>query len=254
MRIVDGLLAALLADLATAQAELGEALEWLRAHEDDEATAGALAGLGIATAPADPDRARRHLLESARLFATTEDAWGEAMTLGALGWLDTGRGDFTAEDLFERAFDLAGQVDAEIATAHTATNLAELRLAQERHDEARDLVDVALTACETVRVYDGLSYGLEAAARYAWGQGDVENAARLLGAADGLREEAGVPIWGARLTRFETFADSLRRALDVERFDAAWSGGRALGFDPALDAARRVLGSPGATEPVAGRP
>jgi hypothetical protein len=59
---------------------------------------------------------------------------------------------------------------------------------------------------------------------------------------------------GARLTRFEALVETLRRALGVERFDAAWSGGRALGFDPAIDAARRVLRCYETTEPVAGRP
>jgi hypothetical protein len=181
------------------------------------------------------------MLESAGLFSAIGDAWGEAIILGALGWLDTGRGDFSEERLFERAYELARYVDDEVSTAHTATNLAELRLAKGRPDEARDALDIALTAHEAVRLYDGLSYGLEAAARLAWHDGRSDDVARLLGAADGLRDEVGVPIWGPRLTRFETLVRSVRNAVGETAFEAAWAEGRALGFDASLATARGVL-------------
>jgi tetratricopeptide (TPR) repeat protein len=241
LRTVDGVLAALLADLPAAHAQLGTALEWLEAHDDDEARASALGGLGIATAAIDPDRARALLLESASLFAATDDAWGEAIVLGALGWLDTGRGDFTEERLFERAYSLARHVDNDIATAHAATNLAELHLGLGRSEDAREALDVALTAYDAVRLYDGLSYGLEAAAGLASSEGRSEEAARLLGAADGLRHEVGVPIWGARLTRFEAQVASVRAALGEDLFDSSWSEGRAFDYESALEHARVTL-------------
>ena len=91
------------------------------------------------------------MLESARLFAQIEDVFGEALVLGALGWLDAGRGEFTAPDLVERAYTLARGLDDEVATAHSACNLAELRIKQQRFAEARELLGVALTAYERVR-------------------------------------------------------------------------------------------------------
>jgi len=108
-----------------------------------------------------------------------------AIVLGALGWLDTGRGDFSEQRLFERAYDLARHVDDEVGTAHTATNLAELRLAMGHSDDAHEALDIALTAHQAVWLYEGLSYGLEAAARLAWSDRRSEDAARLLGATDG---------------------------------------------------------------------
>jgi hypothetical protein len=45
---VDGVLAALLGDPAAARDELGEALEYLHTHEDLEARAAALTGIGLA--------------------------------------------------------------------------------------------------------------------------------------------------------------------------------------------------------------
>ena len=113
---------------------------------------------------------------------------------------------------------------------------------QQRFDEARELVVTALTACEAVRIYDGASYALEPAAQLADAAGSGVDAARLLAAADGLRNEAGIPIWGPRLTRFETLTGSLRERLGDEAFGAAWAEGQALGFEPALEAARRAVG------------
>jgi hypothetical protein len=238
---VAGLLAALLSDLTAAHRELEDAVEWLGAHDDDEGNAIALAGLGIATAPFDVERARTFMLESAALCRRLDDAWSEAMVLGALGWLDVGRGDFTRDDLIERAYLLARSLGDEVATGHTATNLAELHLARSRRDEARDVLDVAFGAYAAARTYDSLSYGLEAAAGVAASEGRTEEAARLLGGADGLRDEVAVPIWGPRLTRFEALVSSARATLGDETFDARWREGRALGFDAALEAARRAV-------------
>jgi predicted ATPase len=239
---IDGLLAALLSDVAAARRGLESALEWFDAHEDDDARAIAVVGMGVATAPFDPDRARALLAEAAQLFGAAGDRWGEAMALGALGWLDTGRGEFTAPELVERAFVLARELEDEVATAHSASNLAELRLTQGRFDEAREVLLVALAAHAAIRLYDGLSYGLEATARLVDATADKEEAARLLGAADGLRNEAGIPIWGPRLARFEGLKASVRDELGGEAFDRAWAEGQPLGFEASLEAAYRAIG------------
>ena len=211
----------------------GSYLEGRKAVEELLASPGELSGRA---------QARTRTVDG--LFAARQDAWGEAIVLGALGWLDTGRGEFAEEHHFERAYVLARDLENEIATAHAATNMAELLLARECHDEARAVLDVALRAHEAVRLYDGLSYGLEATARLAWSTGRAEAAACLLGAADWLREEVGVPIWGARLTRFEALVGGVRDACGDEAFAAAWNEGRSLGFDAALEAADEVLHAP----------
>jgi predicted ATPase len=238
---VDGILAALLTDLTATHGELEEALTWFRAHDDVDGQATALVGLGLATAPIDSDRARALILESAHLFATLGDPWWEAIVLCGLGWLDTGRGDFRDEHLFERAYCLARDLDDQVTTGHAATNLAELHVAAGRLDEGRDALGVALKAYEAVRFEDALSYALEAAGRLEWGRGSAEETARLLATADGLRDVIGLPIWGARLTRFQTLAASAREALGDELFNSTWADGRGLDFDAALDRARSAL-------------
>ena len=240
LRTVDGLLAALLTDLATAQAQLGEALAWFEGHDDDEGSASALCGLGIATAPFDSDRARTLFRESARLFAVTADAWGEAIVLGALGWLDTGRGDFEEEAVFERAYELARYVDDDVSTAHSATNLAELRLAQGRPGRARDVLEIALTRTRPC----GSTTACPTGSRLPQGSPELQAVQRrqrvCSAAADGLRTEVGVPIWGARGSPVSR-RSSPAPALGSEIFASAWAEGRALDYDAALEHARRAL-------------
>ena len=108
-------------------------------------------------------------------------------------------------------------------------------------DEACELLVVALTAYEAVQLYDGAAYALEPAALVADAAGRGVDASCLLGAADGLRSEAGVPIWGPRLTRFETLKGSFQQRLGDEAFGIAWSEGQALGFDDSLGAAHRAV-------------
>jgi predicted ATPase len=243
LRSVAGILAALRSDYSVAHDELESALEWLQTRDDDEARALALTGLAIATAPIDADRARTLMLESSQLFANVDDAWGEAIVLCSLGWLDVGQGDFTRDDLMERAYSLARYVGDEVATAHSASNLAELYLARGRADESRRALNVALTAYESVRLYDGLSYALETAARIAVLAEHSEDATQLLGAADALRNEAAIPIWRPRLTRFETLVGSVRATLGDAAFDANWEEGHTLRFDAALERARCTVRS-----------
>jgi predicted ATPase len=247
LQTVDGVLAALLSDIATAQRQLSPSVEWFAAHGDDEGRATALVGLGLATAPIDAEHAGELMRESERLFAGLDDAWAEAIVLGALGWLDTGLGDFAEAARFERGYSLSRRVDDKVSTAHNGTNLAELYVAQGRPEDARAVLSVALDAYEAVRLHDGLSYGLEAAAGLASTGGRPEEAARLLGAADGLRDEVGVPIWGPRLTRFESFVRSVREGLGGDVFEGLWAEGRALGYEGALEAARRASAQPGQT-------
>ena len=240
LRTVDGVLAALLADVDTARAELAEVLEYLEAHDDLEAKAAALTGLGLAIAPSDPNRARELLVESAGLFAANDDAWFEALVLAAVGWPTRGGGGFRRR----------GRLRTSVCPCHG--HRRQRRRCPRRREPGRAPVRarplrrgprpprLGTDGLRADSVHHGVLYALEAAARLVWNDNRPDEAARLLGAADGVREDGAVPIWGARLTRFEAFVSSARTALGDEAFEASWAEGRALGFDGALEAAFQV--------------
>jgi hypothetical protein len=79
---------------------------------------------------------------------------------------------------------------------------------------------------------------LAAFAQLAFAEGDPERAARLAGAAEGLRRRAGLSTWPI-LRRGETeLAVQVRQALGDDRFGQAFAAGYGLSQQEAAAAAR----------------
>src|SRR2546430_5203244 len=97
---------------------------------------------------------------------------------------------------------------------------------------------------------------VEDLARIAADRGDAVRAARLLGAAANLREEAGAAPLPLERELLDRLAGSVRASLGVAAFEAAFEAGQALSLSSALDLAESMVGQPaGATRPVgAARP
>ena len=69
---------------------------------------------------------------------------------------------------------------------------------------------------------------LAAYARLAFADGDPQRAARLQGAAEGLRRRVGLPAW-PHLRRVEAeLVAQVRQALGVVRFDRVFAAGSSL--------------------------
>jgi hypothetical protein len=62
----------------------------------------------------------------------------------------------------------------------------------------------------------------------------LDDAAQLLGAAEHLADQLGLPGGPADVARRARATDRLRELLGAERFDAAFDAGTALSFDTAL--------------------
>jgi hypothetical protein len=75
---------------------------------------------------------------------------------------------------------------------------------------------------------------LESLGFLARANGDPLRAARLLGAADALREVAGAGMLTIERSEYETELSALRMALDPEAFTTAWTEGRSLTEDQAV--------------------
>ena len=79
---------------------------------------------------------------------------------------------------------------------------------------------------------------------YVAGAGPVglacAHAAQLLGAAVGLREAIGAPLWPTERERQERSADAVKARLDREAFAAAWAKGQAMSLEQAVEHAQVV--------------
>src|SRR5262249_62225539 len=97
---------------------------------------------------------------------------------------------------------------------------------------------------------------VEDVARIAAERGDAERAARLLGAAANLREEAGAAPLPPEREAIDRLTTSVRDALGPVAFVAAFQAGKTLTLTQALDLAKTLMGEPSRAEatPRAGGP
>jgi tetratricopeptide (TPR) repeat protein len=113
-------------------------------------------------------------------------------------------------------------------------------LRQGRFDEAWALLDKALTLSQGVRNTHMLTVCLDAVARLAFAAGRAEPAARLAGAAEGLRRRARMRTWPMmRYLEAEVAAEG-RRKLGPEHFDQAFTAGLALTQREAVEEAHAL--------------
>jgi predicted ATPase/DNA-binding SARP family transcriptional activator len=198
-----GVAAFLTGDFPRAVAVQEEALAMARALGDAQGVADALANLGHACQQlGDPDRAAGHFSEALERYRALHDESGVAFALTHLGRLARLRGDdLTAWRLLREAAPIAWRLGERIALAETFEALAPV------------LID----------------------------RGEPALAARLAGAADGLRQAATVPLPAVHhAERAQTFR-RLDAALGTAKHAAARADGRALSFEQAL----AVLPPPG---------
>jgi alpha-D-ribose 1-methylphosphonate 5-triphosphate synthase subunit PhnI len=96
------------------------------------------------------------------------------------------------------------------------------------------------------RSVTGATYCLEALAAVTQARGDVEDAARLFGAARSTRRRLAVPEWTAAADAAEPVVRRVRRSLPSDRFDQLWQEGAAC--DP-FAMLQRVLDGGAAPNP-----
>ena len=89
------------------------------------------------------------------------------------------------------------------------------------------------------------------------GAGQLQDAARLFGAGDGLLASIGSTQWPTNITEVQPAHADTRRELGQDTFARAWSEGRAMGLDGALRFAspaseRTVVGAVRASDPKTG--
>ena len=154
----------------------------------------------------DPRGARVHLEESLVLSRTLGDVFGEAMALHLLGRVAAREGDEPAA---------LGLVAAALAL----------------RNGVGDREDLAISL-------EALGYLL---ARHEPGEAEsadvAELAARLLGAAEGLRTRHRLPDLGDALAERESALAALNAALDTGTLAAAWTAGQSTPLDLVVDEA-----------------
>ena len=152
-----------------------------------------------------------------------------AITVFTVGSVEMalGRYDDALRHLRE-ARDLADVCGGDWFAAGSRVQLGILAVLRGRLDEARALIDEALDLSLAARSPRFVTLCLAGYARLALAEGDLERAARLKGAAEGLRQRVGLPAWPhVRRVEAELVAQ-LRQRLGAGRFDQAFTAGSGL--------------------------
>jgi tetratricopeptide (TPR) repeat protein len=177
-------------DFARAKICHEEALTLLRDVQDRQGEADELLNLGHTVQRlGDLERAAALFAEALDQYETLGDRSGTAFALNHLGRLEHVRGnDVDAESHLERGLALGQQIGDRVAVAEALEGLA-------------------LVACAL---------------------GDATRGARMIGAAESLREASNVPLPEVHLADYQNTLAEARRALGERAFAAARGQGRAL--------------------------
>ena len=273
--IAAGLLAYHQADYAVAVSHLQRGLDQCRERGDEADVARALAALALARTRAGDLAPALHLAEEAlAAYRRLDDEPGVGRSLETLGRVLWIQGDYgQARARLQESRAVARRLGARDIAARASQGLGYVALADGDLEGADALLEESLAEFRelgdrwwALRGMCGLGHvaarrGAHAAARLRFAQGlEIARelgdpmleaacleglavahgpalAARLLGAAESLRERAGA-AWPAFVhADSERSADRARRALGDERFAAEWARGRAMGAAEILDLA-----------------
>jgi tetratricopeptide (TPR) repeat protein len=165
--------------------------------------------------------------EGLRLFRELGAQRGVAVSLGNLGMVAQYQGDYAqACLLFEAAAARFGEVGDTRNQALSYSNLGLTTLEQGDYGAAQDYFVAALRPLWAVQDKWGVAYCLEGLAGVAGGRGQWEDAARLFGAAAGLRDDLQAPLAPAERGQYVRSRAGARAHAEPAGWEAAWAAGR----------------------------
>ncbi|HEX6257695.1 MAG TPA: DUF4062 domain-containing protein [Euzebyales bacterium] len=163
------------------------------------------------------------LKTSSARYAAIDHDWGVAIVEAVLGVVRAGTGQCDAGSAhLERSLDRARRIDNRPLIAQALHGLALVDALDGRLDAARDRLDEAAGIVLVDRSVTAATYCLEVMAVMAEARGDLEEAARLIGAARGARRRLAIPEWTAAADLVEPTVQAIRAALPTDSGDAAF--------------------------------
>jgi non-specific serine/threonine protein kinase len=234
-----------------AMPRLQEALALARTSGDLVTAGRALNNLGtVALARGDLAGARATFEEALTLWRQLRSDGATAVALLFLGQVVGAQGDRQrAVKLLEESVALARQSGYARAAGPALLSLGRVLRSLGQHAKSSTLLLESLAVRQQQGDRRGIAECLDALAAAAVDGRKPAEAARLIGAADALRQEIGAPLSPRDLPAREQLVDSLRRRIG-SRYDDLHAEGAALSLD---DVVRSALGTGPASGGSSGR-
>jgi predicted ATPase/DNA-binding CsgD family transcriptional regulator/transcriptional regulator with XRE-family HTH domain len=239
-------------DAEQARALSTESLALYREISDPIGTGRALLALGWATqAQGDYERAADLFEESLRLHREQGDRLCIARSLNGLG--ETARcqeDDDRAAAFYEESLRICRELDNTFGIALELHNLGYIAQHQGDPGRAAAYFVESLTVSRELGNKEGIARCLAGIAGVARLSGQLEPAARLCGAAEGLFAAIGAVPDPADQVEYDRNLAAIRAQLDPATFDAAWAAGEAFTIEEAVAEALDVAQSVPETPPT----
>jgi len=196
----------------------------------------------LATEEGDLSAARGLYEESLMLYQALGKPEPPCLTLANLGSLALRQGDFeAARDYLARGAAAYERVGDPQSLGLVLLDLAALDYAQERFGEAREHGAASLRLLRDCGAVVDIPRALELTALLAHAIAEWNRVARLLAAAERLRETAGVPLPAHAALQCARASAVAQSALGAEDFAAALTAGRTMDLEQAITIALREL-------------
>lgn len=231
-----GVLALELNDDTQAEVYLQESLVLYRQLGDLQGVAAALNSLGaMAISLQEYERAILLLEESLEVRRRLGDSYSLTTPLNNLGLVALAQGDCEqARDYFEEALSLDRAAGDALGEAISLGNLAASLLDQGHYAEAQANFQECLLLFEEVGDKEGSAECLEGLAAALAHQEMNDEAARLWGAAEALRERTHAPVHPGEEQRHNRTREVIEERLDETAFAATADEGRGMSLEQAV--------------------
>jgi predicted ATPase/serine/threonine protein kinase len=232
-----GILAGNQGDYARQTAILEESLNIYKELDDRSGIAQSINNLGsIAYSQGDYERAQELYTESLNLRREIGDSWSIANSLNNLGGVAFLRGDCdTALSLHSESLALRRTLGDKRGISMSLNNMGEVAQQQQNFRRASELFAESLAIRRELGDRFFIVSSLHNLAEVACSQHDYERGAKLFGASEVLREMIGAPLPAEKRVNFERYANEARDVLGRADLKSAWSHGRAMSLDEAID-------------------
>ncbi len=213
-----------------------ESLPLLREAGDKQGAALVLSSFGLTLFyQGNHERARALCEESIALFKEMSDIRGIAAVLTNQGMMSLEQKDYErATRLCEESLELRRSVGDKGGSAHTLTVLGRVAFSQGNYQQAYAYYKEGLALRREAGEKDGVAEALEGLAGICAAQGEVSSAARLLGAAEMLREATSIAMSPIDRAFNERTIAIVQEQLGVGAFTSALDEGRRSTLEQAL--------------------
>ena len=179
---------------------------------------------------------RALLAELLQVERQAGNPWGHAMATLVAGRLAMATGDLAeARARIEEVIGLFRQMGDLSMANHARVDLAHVLRRHGDLDQAEAQYQESLRTWQHLGQRGAVAHVLESLAMVALARGRDDRAARLLGAAEALRDLSGAQRMGYERAEYDSHVAALRAALDPARLDEAWAAGRAMSLDAAIE-------------------